>query len=135
MDTTAETAIRDTFRRFSEASDRMDTEAALAVFAVEGEVTLVGSESGEIARGREELRAFLDRVLAAAGGYSWEWENMIFDGTDSVAWVFAEGYAQAGAGPNAVRVPYRATVVLEQRAGQWKWRLFHGSEPVSTSER
>ncbi len=93
-------------------------------------MTLVGSEGGEMARGREELLAFLRRVLPAAGGYSWEWENMIIDGTDAVAWVFAEGHARAGAGPGVKRIPYRVSVVLEKRAGHWKWRLFHGSEPA-----
>ena len=128
MDATTEIAIRATFQEFSEANSRMDAERALGVFADDGDVTLIGSEGGETARGREEIGALLGRVLPAAGGYSWEWEEMIVDGTDSVAWVFAEGYARAGSG--AGRIPYRASVVLEQQAGQWKWRLFHGSEPA-----
>jgi len=130
MNSADEAAIRETFRRFSDACGRMDAEAAVAVFAGDDEVTLVGSEPGEMARGRAELEKFSRRILPASGGYSWEWEQMIVDGAGPVAWVFAEGHAQVGTGADAKRVPYRVSVVLERRDGEWKWRLFHGSEPA-----
>ena len=47
-----------------------------------------------------------------------------------VAWLYAEGHVVISRDASEHRSPYRLTGVLERRAGTWRWRLFHGSEPV-----
>jgi ketosteroid isomerase-like protein len=47
-----------------------------------------------------------------------------------VAWLYAEGHVVISGDDSEQRSPYRLTGVLERMAGTWRWRLFHGSEPV-----
>ena len=125
-----EAAVLATLDRFGDACSRMDVAAALNVFAADDDILLVGSEAGEMARGRDAMEAFLRRVLRAAGGYSWAWDWRTVSHAGSVAWIFAEGTARAGGGPEAVSIPYRVSIVLEMQGDIWRWRLFHGSEPA-----
>ncbi len=129
MDAKTAAGIREILQQFSAVCGRMDAAGALAFFADEGNVTLVGSGADEMARGREQLRDFLQHVLADAGGISWEWDDMIIDGTGSAAWVLAEGNVHVGSGTDTPRIPYRLSLVLENTDTGWKFRLFHGAEP------
>lgn len=118
-----------TLDAYSDACSRQDVEAALTVFATDDEVFLMGSEGGETARGPEEIRRFHERVLARPGSYAWTWDWRMVSVRGSVAWIAAAGQAWSGLGEERTSVPYRVTVVLEEKDGRWLWLQFHGSEP------
>jgi len=99
-------------------------------FASDAEVLLVGSEVGEVADTRAGLAAFLEKIYAQPMRVRWEWKTQRVASAGDVAWIFAEGELLAQASKDTIRRPYRMSGVLERHDGRWRWRLFHGSEPV-----
>lgn len=90
---------------------------------------LVGSEPGEVARGREAIRALFAGIHAQPYRVTWQWDSVDATVEGETGWFFAEGSVVIDdAGPER-RLAYRLAGVLQQLDGQWRWRLFHGSEP------
>jgi ketosteroid isomerase-like protein len=103
----------------------------LAEFVPGDEVLIIGSEVGEIAKGRQELEAFFTRVFARQATFSWEWDRMDVSHAGDLAWFFAEGQVILSSASGQRKSPYRISGVLERHGGRWLWRQYHGSEPVS----
>jgi len=104
--------------------------AILSEFADEADIRLVGSEVSEVATGPAEVEALVRRFFGLPGQIRWEWRRRDISFVGDVAWLFAQGEAVlSGEGPEQ-RVPYRMTGVLERRGDTWRWRHFHGSEPI-----
>lgn len=101
-------------------------EGVLALFAPDADTTLIGSSTGEIARGPLEIRAFLERLLDRPQTIGWEWDDVSVSACGDVAWLWLEGALALDGRSDR---PYRITGVLERRQGRWLWTLFHGSEP------
>ncbi|HEY8616823.1 nuclear transport factor 2 family protein [Phenylobacterium sp.] len=102
----------------------------LEEFMPDAETLLVGSEIGEVARGRMGLEAHFRALFERAAILAYDWREVEVAVHGPVAWLHAEGHAVLrGSGPEQRR-PYRLTAVFELHQGQWKWRLFHGSEPA-----
>ena len=101
-------------------------EGVLTLFAPDADVTMIGSTTGEIARGPLEMRAFLERVFDGPQSVSWEWDDVSVSSCGDVARLWLEG---ALCLDGRSERPYRITGVLERRQGRWLWSLFHGSEP------
>jgi uncharacterized protein (TIGR02246 family) len=93
------------------------------------DAVLVGSEAGEVARGREAIRALLARFHDLPDRYTWDWQRIDVETAGAVAWLFAEGSVVASGARGRLARPYRLSGVLERHDGVWRWRLFHGSEP------
>jgi ketosteroid isomerase-like protein len=101
-------------------------EGVLSLFAPDADATLIGSSTGELARGPIELRAFLDRTFRSPQAISWEWDDVSISSAGDVAWLWLEGALALDGRSDR---PYRISGVLERRQGRWIWMLFHGSEP------
>ena len=108
---------------------RRDPEVVLRVCAPELDLVVVTSED-PLLRGPTELRRFLDRYLAGETTYSWEWDRHDVSSSGSVAWLLAEGTEIAAREDRVVQHPYRMTMVLERRHGDWLLRQVHGSSPL-----
>jgi uncharacterized protein (TIGR02246 family) len=91
---------------------------------------LVGSESGEIAAGREQLQSFFERIFERPTRFSWEWDNIRASASGELCWLFAEGVVVATTEGGQDRAPYRLSGVLLRTADKWRWQQFHGSEPA-----
>lgn len=89
---------------------------------------LVGSEPGEIARGREAIRALLAGFHELPARYTWQWDSVDIVVEGDLAWLFAEGLSVRELDGTQTR-PYRLSGVLQAAGGMWRWRQFHGSEP------
>ena len=101
-------------------------EGALALFLPDADAVIIGSETGEIARGPIEMRPFLEQVIERPESISWEWDDVNVSARGDVAWLWLEGaYTLDGVSQG----PYRISGVLERRSGRWLWSVFHGSEP------
>jgi ketosteroid isomerase-like protein len=129
LDEKVQLQVRETLKRFNDLVSTRSLKV-LAEFAPGDEVLLIGSESGEIARGKQELEAFFTRIFAREASYSWEWEGIEVSQAGDLAWLFADGWAVLSTADGQRRAPYRITGVLERHGERWLWRQFHGSEPV-----
>ena len=101
-------------------------EGILSLFAPDADATMIGSSTGEIARGPLELRTFLKRIFSSPQTLSWEWDDVSISCAGDVAWLWLEGALVIDGRSER---PYRISGVLERRQGRWIWSLFHGSEP------
>lgn len=105
----------------------------LSEFASDEDVILIGSESGEIAKGRQELEAFFVRIFARDVTFSWEWDRIDVSQAGDLAWFFAEGRVILSTANDQRKTPYRISGVLERCDERWLWRQYHGSEPVTSA--
>jgi hypothetical protein len=111
---------------FRAAVSERRLEGALSLFAPDADATILGSSTGEIARGPIEMRPFLEQLFAGPQTISWEWDDVSISACGDVAWLWLEGALVLDGRSDRA---YRISGVLERRAGRWLWSLFHGSEP------
>ena len=90
---------------------------------------LVGSEPGEIARGREAVRALVAGIHARSYRVTWQWDSVDATVDGEIGWFFADGAVVIEDAGEQRRLAYRLAGVLQQVDNSWRWRLFHGSEP------
>ena len=125
--------MRDQVLQALEQFERMVAErdpALLSEFAQEADVRLVGSEVSEVATGPADVEALVRRLFGLPVQIRWEWRSRDVSFIGDVAWLFAQGEAVLSGEGTEQRVPYRMTGVLERRGDTWRWRHFHGSEPI-----
>ena len=111
---------------FRAAVSERRLEGVLSLFAPDADTALLGSSTGEIARGPIEMRPFLEQLFAGPQTISWEWDDVSISARGDVAWLWLEGALVLDGRSDRA---YRISAVLERRAGRWLWSLFHGSEP------
>lgn len=121
--------IRAALERFGElvAAKHPD---AVEQFASGDATMLVGSEPGEIARGRREIDAFLQELFSRPDVITWVWDDVEVSSAGEVAWAYAEGHVVIRRGAEETLVPYRLTAIFQKVGSAWKWRHFHGAEPA-----
>lgn len=90
---------------------------------------LVGSEPGEIASGREAIRALAGKLFVLPARYIWDWQAVDIRVDGDLGWLFAEGEIVRSDGGGRMAAPYRLSAVVSWDGSRWVWRLFHGSEP------
>lgn len=90
---------------------------------------LVGSEPGEVARGREAIGALLGGIHAKNIAVWWDLPELDCGGDERRAWFFGEGHVVLARDGETDRLPYRLAAVLVAEGTDWRWELFHGSEP------
>ena len=90
---------------------------------------LVGSEPGEIARGREAIRALIAGIHSKSYRVTWQWESVNATVEGEIGWFYADGAVVIEDAAEQRRLAYRLAGVLQQVNDTWRWRLFHGSEP------
>jgi hypothetical protein len=122
--------VLQTLERFESLVAARDP-ALLSEFAEEADIRLVGSEASEVATGLTEVEALVRRFLGLPVQIRWEWRSRDVSIVGDIAWLFAQGEAVLSGEGTEQRVPYRMTAVLERRSNAWRWRHFHGSEPIA----
>jgi ketosteroid isomerase-like protein len=112
-----------------------DVERVVDLFA-DGDVIYAGSERGEVAVGRAQLRLLLADLFARDERYSWRVEQVhvvacragwlvLAEATLSVESLSPEeGHSEPETSP------CRISGLLEEIAGDWRWRFCHTSEPI-----
>jgi len=131
MDTAvnAEKDIRNSLQLWNDAAKERDIEKAMSLFDDSENILLVGSDSGEICKGKEQISKWL-KMLFDYASFSWELDRVDIDYSGNTAWVFTEGKMVVTPSNGKTRkVPYRFTGILVKRNNVWKWRLFNGSNP------
>jgi uncharacterized protein (TIGR02246 family) len=89
----------------------------------------IGSEPGEMARGRDAIAALFVSILASPASVQFDWSTIETARSGDTAWFFADGAVVIDSAAGRTRRPYGLTGVLVKGRKGWRWRLFHGSEP------
>ena len=128
-DTKVNKQVQEVLGRFDTLVSTKNLEV-LEEFAPEDHVMLIGSDAGEVAKGRQEIEAFFARIFESEETFSWEWERVDASQSGDLAWFFAEGWVILTTGKEMRKLPYRVTGVLKRFDDRWLWMHYHGSEPV-----
>jgi len=126
-----EAEVREVVRRFDEALERRDLEAALSLCT--SDVVFIGSGEGEQAVGQEAVvRMAMDLApQSAETHFTVTASTMDIRVYGDVAVVTSFGTAELRS-PRSTRTgPYRLTGTLLKQDGAWKWSVHHGSEPLT----
>ena len=126
----AERGVRRTLIRLNQLLMARDP-AIAEEFVDSPDSLLVGSQVNEQARGREGAAGHFQALFARPETISFSWREVDVSVRGAVAWLHAEGEVVIHGDEGDRREPYRLTGVLEQHAGKWLWRLFHGSQPAA----
>lgn len=89
---------------------------------------LIGAGPGERARGLAEIETYYEQLFAQPEAFSFAWREVDVSVRGDVAWLHAEGQLICKTDSGEERRPYRLAGVLEPHGGDWKWRLFQGSQ-------
>src|SRR6476469_359884 len=76
---------------FRAAVSQKRLEGVLSLFAPDADATLIGSATGEIARGPIELRSFLERTFTSEQAIAGEWDDVSISCAGDVAWRWRDG--------------------------------------------
>jgi ketosteroid isomerase-like protein len=121
-----EQQVEDVLERFSDMVSRKDL-AIVDEFSPNS--ILVGSEPGEIARGRTEIESFFKEFFSQPVQVRWRWGAMHVAAARDIVWFFVEGMAFAQGPDVEQQAPYRLAGVLRRQDERWLWQQFHGAEP------
>jgi len=102
----------------------------LAEFAPGDDLILVGSDDGEIARGRAQIEAFFKRLYTRDSTFSWQMQRVDAFADGDIAWFFAAGRMIVESPAGTKDLSYRISGVLQRIGHHWLWKQYHGSEPV-----
>lgn len=116
---------------FSEASSRGDLAAVMAKFDDQADILLVGSDKGEVYKGRAAMEVWLGSLFKS-NGFGWQMDRVDISYHGDSAWAFVEGkmnVSNKSTGKLRFSAPYRFSVVFVKKDNRWALRLFHGSAP------
>ena len=122
--------IRRELDRFNATTAAGDLQGTLDHFEAQPDILLVGSDKGEVFKGRTAMEGWL-KALYRGNRFHWEMDRVDISHHGDTAWAFVEGrmVVQDTAGKLRFKAPYRYSAVLVRRGDGWAWRLFHGSAP------
>ncbi len=121
--------ISEVLNLWNSAAKNSNTDQALSLFDETDNIMLVGSDSGEVFKGKDQIRGWLNRLFKH-NSFSWEMNRIDIDSFENTAWVFMDGFMVVSNDKGKTRkVPYRFTGIMVKKDNTWKWRLFNGSAP------
>jgi hypothetical protein len=116
-------------KTWSAAAKSANVDQSMALFDDSENIMLIGSDKGEVKKGKKQVRDWLTKIFGVAS-FSWEMDNINIDSNGNTAWVFVEGSMIVEFRKGGInRTPYRFTGIMVMKKGEWKWRLFNGSIP------
>ncbi len=108
----------------SDAVFAKDLEAGSVLFWPEA--ILSGSSEDELAVD-DRIPGFLQQVFGIGVDIRWEWDEPVVRRHGDVAWFYCEGTLHV---TNIKPMPYRATGVVREVAGEWRFGQWSGAEPA-----
>ncbi|MEI6455411.1 MAG: nuclear transport factor 2 family protein [bacterium] len=123
--------IKTALEKWNDAAKSRNLKQFMELYDNSPDIMLVGSDSGEIFMGREQIENWATKLLSFAS-FSWDMKRIDIDANGNTAWVFMDGFMVVTNDKGKTRkLPYRFTGILVKVNNTWKWRLFSGSAPGS----
>ncbi|MEI6748240.1 MAG: nuclear transport factor 2 family protein [Bacteroidales bacterium] len=121
--------ITEALKLWNTATKNANTEELITLFDNSDNILVIGSDSGEIYKGKDHIKEWLNAIFKH-NSFSWEMDRTDIDYNGNTAWVFIDGSMIVTNDKGNVRkTPYRFTGIMIKRNKEWKWRLFDGSIP------
>jgi ketosteroid isomerase-like protein len=121
--------ITEALKTWNAAAKSANVEQCMILFDDSEDMMLIGSDKGEVNKGKAQVRELLTRIFDFAS-FSWQMDSINIDYNGNTAWVFVEGKMIVDFKKGGTNItPYRFTGILVKNKGKWKWRLFDGSIP------
>lgn len=123
-------AVAATLNALNSSLAGRDLPAFMALFEDSDDIVLIGSDVGEVFKGRAAVAGFLKQLFALPFLFSFDMPEMTIRRDANMAWVFVDGaMVHAGADGATRRMPYRFAIVMVKRGSAWRWQLFNGAVP------
>lgn len=124
---------RELRKMLEDVSDRIFARdlSVVDLFWEGGGFWLFGSEEHEQDLTREELRAHLGALLAKPYRVRFVFDRLMVDQQGEMAWLNAPAVLEVHHPDRVARMPYRLFALFQKIGGQWRWRVFSGSEPAA----
>lgn len=124
-----EKEIKNALMMWNDAAKRANLEDFMSLYDNSADIILVGSDSGEVFTGKDQIRNWLGELFKN-NSFQWEMNKILIDHFENTAWVFVDGAMIVTNKTGKVfKTPYRFTGILVKKGKDWKWRLFNGSIP------
>jgi ketosteroid isomerase-like protein len=125
-------AVLQTLKAMNDVLARRDLAGFMALYEDNDDIALVGSDAGEVFRGRAEVSGFLKMLYGAPFTFSFDMPEVTVRRKGRHAWVFAEGaMVHTRVDGSQTRRPYRIALVMKRHDDAWRWQLFSGSVPAA----
>lgn len=121
--------ISKTLEMWNNNAKNSDLDGFMSLFDDSENIMLIGSDSGEVFKGKEQIKGWVSQLFDLAS-FSWEMDRIDIESNDNTSWVFVEGrMVVAFKTGKTKKTPYRFTGIMVRKGSEWKWRLFNGSNP------
>ncbi len=125
-----DSAIRLCLERMNEVLLTKDVPTVMGIFDRGDDIILIGSDSGEICIGRQQVENFFKMIVSMPFVFSFDWDHVVINHRESTAWVFVDGkMVHTSPSGKISKVPYRIAAVMVKVDAEWKWKMFSGSIP------
>lgn len=123
--------ILETLKLWNTAASMANVDQAMLLFDNSDNIMLIGSDSGEVNKGKDQIRGWLTQIFEHAS-FSWEMNRIDIDYNGETAWLFVDGTMIVKfLKGETIKKPYRFSGIMVKKKKTWKWRLFDGSVPQS----
>jgi ketosteroid isomerase-like protein len=132
-DAQTESAVMAVLEQFRQAYTQRDMQLALALFPPDSDVVLIGTGADEKCVGLGDIQRQFERDWTQSESLAVEWgSGFSVSAAGPVAWVvLPEALVRVTAGGQAMELPLRLSVVLEQRGERWLFMHVHFSFPAA----
>src|SRR5262249_11812824 len=124
-DPRTEAEVMHVLSRVVETASSGDVDGAIALFADDPDVFLLGTGVDEARMGLAAIRQQMERDLTQSDAVSWILSPQSISTAGSVAWTSGDVVVRVTMGGRTLDIPHRLTTVLECRGGKWLLQQMH----------
>ena len=124
-DPRTEAEVLQVLSRVIEVVSTRDVDGAIALFASDPDVFLLGTGVDEARTGLDAIREQVMRDLTQSDSLSWILAPQSVSASGSVAWTSGDVIIRVTLGGQTLDIPHRLTTVLERRDGAWRFQQMH----------
>jgi len=124
-DPRTEAEVMHVLSRIVETASSRDVDGAMALFADDPNVFLLGTGVDEARTGHAAIREQIERDLTQSDALSWTLSPQNISAAGSVAWTSGDVVVRVSIGGQTLDIPHRLTTVLERRGAKWLIQQMH----------
>jgi len=124
-DPRTEAEVMHVLSRIVETASSRDVGGAMALFADDPNVFLLGTGVDEARTGHAAIREQIERDLTQSDALSWTLSPQNISAAGSVVWTSGDVVVRVSMGGQTLDIPHRLTTVLERRGAKWLMQQMH----------